>query len=227
MKVPKKCANIAEITESSKPVPHHPPKKHHPKKLAPVFVAKEALTENGDLMKHAPSDTFHALVKCRKYGKMVTNNVTINMGPHGEPVFALKCNVGTKVTGKELATTGPDEWVTLNNVFQKQTVRRKGNLFTWKDQEVGKPAHTPTCEETQPAEVCHPKDGTQGPGAGTPGQPGGPGAGGQPNPSQNSIACYDIATSTDGDMNPDTEGAPMWGTAKDQNDNCVGPATAA
>lgn len=76
---------------------------------------------------------------------------------------------------------------------------------------------TPSTPQTPP------KDGSQGPG--TPND--GPGSGGTGNTSQNTVACYDIATSTDGDMNPATEGAPMWGTAKDQNDNCIGPATAA
>ena len=99
-------------------------------------------------------------------------------------------------------------------------------MFTFKDKEVPEtpPTTTPTCEDTQPAVNCAPKDGTQGPGTGTPGQPGGPGAGGEPSPSPNTVACYDPNTITDGDMNPNTEGATMWGTAADQNDYCIGPA---
>ena len=80
LKVPKKCANAGLKSISRIHHPHHP--KHHPKKHAPVFVAKDALAENGQPLNHVPSDTFHALVKCVFNGKKVSNDLTINMGPH-------------------------------------------------------------------------------------------------------------------------------------------------
>lgn len=79
-------------------------------------------------------------------------------------------------------------------------------------------------EVVPPSEVPPTKVGIDGPGSGNGGQEGGTGSGGSGNTSPNSIACYDTATQNDGDQNPNTAGAPMWGTAKDQFDNCVGPA---
>lgn len=68
-----------------------------------------------------------------------------------------------------------------------------------------------------------PKDGTQGPGAGTPGQPGGPGAGGQPGNPSEGAPCYDDSSTVNGDLNPATSGDILYGTP-DQFGNCVGPA---
>jgi hypothetical protein len=78
-------------------------------------------------------------------------------------------------------------------------------------------------EQPQPPVVVPPKNGTEGPGAGTPGQPGGPGAGGQPGNTTTGETCRDPADSTDGDMNPSTQGNIMSGTP-DQFGYCVGQA---
>jgi hypothetical protein len=87
------------------------------------------------------------------------------------------------------------------------------------------PGTTPgTTPEIPPESQIPPKDGTPGAGEGTPGQPGGGGSGGDGNTSPNSVACYDPYTQGDGDQNPNTGGAPMWGTGKDQYDGCIGPA---
>jgi hypothetical protein len=77
------------------------------------------------------------------------------------------------------------------------------------------------------------KDGTQGPGAGTPGNTdtgstvGGPGAGGQPGNTTESYQCYDSPDSQNGDLNPNTEGGIMYvdsASKVDQMNYCVGPA---
>lgn len=92
------------------------------------------------------------------------------------------------------------------------------------------PAPTPTCpagenlENVNGTEECViPKDGTQGPGAGIPTQPGGPSAGGQPGNPTIGETCIDPADTTDGDMNPATSGDVMSGT-HDQFGYCVGQA---
>lgn len=239
VKIPKKCANIALYNEFETPVRHpHHPKPHHPKKVAPVFVAKDAIAANGQPLKYVPSDTFEFFGSCIRNGRKVTKDMILNEGPNQDPQFLLKCDVGKKVTVKEMPTHGPDQWKSLSNNVQHQTVKRKGNLFAFKDQEVQAqtpppppqtppeqpPTTPPVCTDTQPAVNCYPKDGTPGAGTGIPTQPGGPGSPGDPSPSPNTVACYDPATSTDGDMNPATEGALMWGTAADQNDYCIGQA---
>lgn len=78
---------------------------------------------------------------------------------------------------------------------------------------------------TPPPPSTPPKDGTEGPGAGTPGQPGGPGAGGDPGSTENSYICRDPADAVNGDGNSQTEGANMNDNqAPDQFGYCTSPA---
>ncbi|MEK7599712.1 MAG: hypothetical protein AAB462_01615 [Patescibacteria group bacterium] len=67
--------------------------------------------------------------------------------------------------------------------------------------------------------VVPPKDGTQGPGTGTPGQAGGPGAGGEAGNPTNGAVCRDTTDPTTGDHNSATEGDIVTGDP-DQFGNC-------
>lgn len=68
------------------------------------------------------------------------------------------------------------------------------------------------------------KDGTKGPGEGTPGQPGGPGAGGQPGNVEEGVICRDTNDTVNGDQNANTQGDLMYGKEVDQFGYCVGKA---
>lgn len=78
-------------------------------------------------------------------------------------------------------------------------------------------------EGKQP-EIIPPKDSTQGPGAGTPGNTstgstvGGPGAGGQPGNEVASVPCYDPANTTGGDQIATTSGRTMYVWNENQRD---------
>jgi len=75
------------------------------------------------------------------------------------------------------------------------------------------------CVETMHGEVVPPKDGTQGPGTGTPGQPGGPGSGGTPGSSNTGEVCRDTTQTSNGDGKAETQGDLYYGPA-DQFGNC-------
>jgi len=212
----------------------------HPKpKTAPVEVFKIALDDTGKQLVDnkgdaiTPTGTFRFEAKCKDGKDTVDTTVTYNQSP--QPL--LKCNVGSNVTVTELSTLGNEQWSMLSPATQTMVVSKDGDKFVFKDAELPPTPPTPTTppavcapgtnlENVNGTEECViPKDGTQGPGTGTPGQPGGPGAGGQPgNPGGSGETCIDPADTTDGDMNATTQGDIMYGI-HDQFGYCVGSAT--
>jgi hypothetical protein len=210
------------------------PKPH----TAPVEVFKIALDDTGKQLVDnkgdaiTPTGTFRFEAKCKDGKNTVDTTVIYNQSP--QPL--LKCNVGSNVTVTELSTLGNEQWSMLSPATQTMVVSKDGDKFVFKDAELPPtttpPPVTPPCapgtnlETINGAPVCvTPKDGTQGPGTGTPGQPGGPGAGGQPgNPGGSGETCIDTADTTNGDMNATTQGDVMYGI-HDQFGYCVGSAT--
>lgn len=81
-----------------------------------------------------------------------------------------------------------------------------------------------TVTEQPPAPEQPTKDGTDGVGTTTPGQPGGAGAGGEPAPAgDDGTRCRDTADTQNGDQNAATEGDIMNGPS-DQYGYCTAPA---
>jgi hypothetical protein len=89
------------------------------------------------------------------------------------------------------------------------------------------------CAEVSQSETTPPppppptKDGTQGPGEGTEGQPGGPGAGGEAGNTEKAVPCYDPDNTTAGDQIATTSGEIMYvaqESEKDQFGYCLVPA---
>ena len=115
----------------------------------------------------------------------------------------------------------------------KNFLRRKGPGMTHVgiklyDKAVAKAKAEINCSEvtivTPPTPPETPtKNGTEGQGTITPGQPGGSGSGGTPGNTGEGAPCYDDNSTVNGDLNPNTSGDIMYGTA-DQFGNCVGQA---
>lgn len=213
------CGNALEVEKhfSSRPTPQHPPRRKPP---VPVFGGKVFKDVAGNVIKPFPSGIVEEDLVCTRNGQVKDYPPRKMMQP---VEFLGKCDVGTKYTVSETVIVDPSDWVARTPTSVTRTVKpiknkhqKKRNMVSFLNQEV---PQTPP----PPGGGTPPKDGTQGPGEGTPGQPGGPGAGGQPGNTGEGAPCYDDASTTNGDLNPATSGDIMYGTP-DQFGYCVGPA---